>query len=175
MPQHTQDEIDQRRATVAALYLKSWTQQAIADQVGVDRSQVSLDLKEIRKEWKESMVFDFNEAKGKELAKIDKLEAEYWQAWEESTRPLKRKSTRLTGDVEAKTEKEDAKKPKAKNLVSTESTEERLGDPRYLDGVMKCIQKRVDILGLDAPQKVQVEEKHLPSWLVAVKPKTSLN
>ena len=31
--------------------------------------------------------------------------------------------------------------------------EEQIGDPRFLDGIMKCISKRCEILGLDAPKK----------------------
>src|SRR3990167_7535332 len=42
------------------------------------------DLKEIRLRWINSSLMDFDEAKGKELAKWDELERTYWEAWERS-------------------------------------------------------------------------------------------
>lgn len=153
MPQNSADVVARRRVNVARLYLQGWTQAAIAVEEGVDQSQISLDLTEIRKDWKASTLFDFNEAKTKELARIDLLESTYWTAWEASKTPLKKKQTKLRGEV-LQADMKNPQKQQAKALETTEATEERLGDPRYLDGVLKCIQKRVEILGLDAPFKI---------------------
>jgi hypothetical protein len=77
-------EIDRRRARVAALYLQGRYQWDIAAELEVDPSTVSRDLKAIRAAWKASAVRDFDEAKGRELDRIDLLERTYWQAWLDS-------------------------------------------------------------------------------------------
>lgn len=154
MPQNTDDVIAHRRATVTRLYLQGVRQYQIAAEVGVSEGQISQDLAAIRTEWRQSTLMDFNDQKIQELAKIDHLESVYWEAWHDSKKPLKKKSTKMKGEVDAVARDEDKKKQKAKHLESSETTEERLGDPRYLDGAMRCIQKRCDLLGLDAPLKI---------------------
>lgn len=151
MPFSTEDAIAQRRATVARLYLQGWTQSAIAANQQVTQGQISQDLHAIRDEWRESALMDFNEHKIKELAKLDHLEATLWAAWEQSLKPIKKKTVKKSGKL-------DIKLPADKQLPShfdqTDVEEGRLGDPRYLEGIQRCIQKRCDLLGLDAPLKL---------------------
>ncbi|GAB3783344.1 hypothetical protein GCM10028818_41170 [Spirosoma horti] len=151
MPFNTEDAIAQRRANVARLYLQGLRQSDIAIREKVTQGQVSQDLVAIRAEWQESTIFDFNEAKIQELVKIDHLESTLWDAWHDSKQPLKKKSTKMRGEVNETTDK---KAQKAKNLETTDYTEERLGDPRYLIGVDRCIERRCRILGLEAPLKI---------------------
>lgn len=35
------------------------------------------------------------------------------------------------------------------------------GDPRYLQGVERCIERRCKLLGLDAPDKIEIQDKTL--------------
>lgn len=135
--QNKTEEIASRRAIVAERYLSGMTQVAIGREVGVDASSISLDLKAIRAEWKESRIRDFDEAKAVELAKLDKTEREGWLAWERSQ----------TNAVKVKTT-EDGSGEKVEKW-----SEGQTGDPRFLQIVQTCIQKRCDILGLDAPTK----------------------
>lgn len=151
MPQHTEDEIAQRRAIVAKLYLKGWTQTEIGINQGVSQGQISQDLEKIREDWRESAIVDFNDAKIKELAKLDQLESTLWKAWERSLEPIKKSTKRMQGKVD---HKKLATSQTVDNFNTTEVVEERLGDPRYLEGVQRCIQKRCDLLGLDAPLKI---------------------
>nr|WP_293836721.1 helix-turn-helix domain-containing protein [uncultured Arsenicibacter sp.] len=156
MPFSSKDQIARRRAQVATLYLKGWQQAAIAEELDVTQSQISQDLKAIRENWKTGALIDFNEAKARELARLDLLEQTYWSAWERSLKPFKKKQTKMRGEVNMN---DASQKQKAKNLETTEATEERVGDPKFLDGVLKCIQKRVDILGIDAPSKQELTGK----------------
>ena len=159
MPQHTEDQVAQRRTIVASLYLKGWTQSAIAQDQGVSQGQISQDLKAIREEWAESTIVDFNEAKLQELAKIDQLEKTYWEAWSRSLEKTLKRSKKMKGSVEDSVETKSETKPRRKDVEITETTEERLGDPRYLDGILKCIQKRCELLGIDAPEKKELTGK----------------
>ncbi|NIP53215.1 MAG: hypothetical protein GWN94_14245, partial [Phycisphaerae bacterium] len=100
------------------------------------------DLKTIQKRWRTDTTIDLDEARQRELARIDQLEREYWQAWEKSKQPRKRVS---------QTDK-----------TVSRQTEERTGDPRYLAGVQWCIQQRCKLLDIEAPQRqqVQLEDEH---------------
>ncbi len=49
---------------------------------------------------------------------------------------------------------QEKKQQKPKAMEQFEYTEERLGDPRYLLGVDRCIERRCRILGLEAPMKI---------------------
>lgn len=135
---------EKRREQVARLYLLGKTQHEIADTVGCSQKTVSNDLAVLRDRWRESALVDVNEAKQRELAKIDLLERTYWQAWEDSLEQIERTT---------------AKRVQAKFGERTETArhvEQRLGDPRYLQGVQWCIERRIAILGANAP----VETKH---------------
>jgi hypothetical protein len=126
---------EQRRETIAALYLRGQYQSAIARQVGVTQQQVSYDLKALRKQWLAAALRDFDEAKALELQRIDEAERAYWQGWERSCHP---REVTLTKRVTGKDPRDEASIRK----------ETPVGDPRFLDGVMRCIAQRCDLLGL---------------------------
>jgi hypothetical protein len=78
------DQIARDRAEIARLYLQRRTQAEIAAQPGMSRQQVGYDLGAVRQGWLESSLTDFNARKAEELARIDRLEREYWDAWQAS-------------------------------------------------------------------------------------------
>ena len=136
---HRRLEIVRRRQQVAELYVQGWSQSAIAERVGISQATVCDDLKCIRADWRQSAVRDFDQARDKELAKLDRIEREAWAAWERSQKP--QQSAVIQGD--------GAQQPTRKTLKNQN------GDPRYLELAMKCIAARRAILGLDAPQKLE--------------------
>lgn len=141
MPQRSKNFVAARRREVAALFLRGLKQQEIADRLDVSRSQISLDLKAIRKEWKEAGVRDLDEAKGEELAKIDNVERTCWEEWHRSQKPQTRKSRKLKARAVGSSG--------PRQYETSEVVQERLGDPRYLDGVRWAIERRCKLLGLD--------------------------
>ena len=129
------------RLEITWRYLRRETQASIALVLGLTQQQISFDLKAIRAQWHREMVLAIDEAKLKELAAIDRLELEYWQAWERSRRTRKKLASRRSSNL--------------KNaLAISEETQRRDGNPAFLAGVMSCIDKRCKVLGLDAPQKL---------------------
>ena len=129
-----------RRKQVAALYLRGQSQRDIAQQLGVHQAQVSRDLKVLHQEWRASALQDFDARKARELAKIDELEREAWQAWKRSQEPLE--ITKASSDGSSKKVEKTQK--------------EQCGDPRFLQIVDHCIRRRCDILGFQAPQRPEV-------------------
>ncbi len=139
MPPHSPSELLQvleRRKNVAQRYLRGQTQWEIACAFEVDQATVSRDLTEIRKAWLASAVRDVNEIKAKELAKIDATEEQAWKAWAKS--------------------QENAEVLRAKMRDGSSETEKiskgQAGDPRFLDIVLKCVQRRCEILGVIDPK-----------------------
>ena len=134
-----------RRSKVARMLLTGITNQfEITAALGMDVSQrttISRDVTAIKAEWRESAIRDFNEAKGRELEKLEVLEREYWEAWERSKAPKHTLRFRRRNAEEEDSESEIRKEP-------------RDGNPAFLDGVLRCIQKRCDILSIDATGKV---------------------
>lgn len=132
---------------IAMYYLQQKKQKEIADLINLDQSTVSKDLKEIEKEWKEERVTDLDTAKKRELKRIDLLEEQYWQSWENSkrkkidvTRKLKGKQGSKAGEIVVDTSKDI-------DIITRESDE--IGDPRFLDGVYDCIKQRSELMGLN--------------------------
>lgn len=142
-------EIAIRRQKVASAYLRGSTQAEIAAEMEVDQATVSRDLKSLRAEWMKSALIDINEAKARELAKVDALEIEYWSAWERSQLNAEVETTKMQGS--------DPEKPG--KLEKQKRVEGQTGDPRYLAGIQWCIQKRCEILGVNAPIKTEVDNK----------------
>lgn len=130
-----------RRQLVASMYLAGKTLMQIADVVGVNFSNVSRDLSAIRKAWLESAIIDFDNRKALELAKVDKMEAEAWEAWEKS----KAEQVTTTGKKKSST--------KGDSLEAGTKTEKHPGDPRFLTIIGWCVDKRCEVLGLNAPVK----------------------
>jgi transcriptional regulator with XRE-family HTH domain len=142
-PKRTAFERERDLERTASLYLKGKTQQEIADEIGVSRQQVGFDIQTVQRRWRESTVINLDEAKQRELARIDELERTYWQAWEKSTgERTKTKQEKTGGDG-----------GQAKASVEKETLH---GNPAFLTGVFNCVQERCRILGLYAPTKQEL-------------------
>jgi hypothetical protein len=124
------------------MYLQGHLQAEIAAHLSVSQQQISYDLARIRDQWRESALIDFNEAKNRELERIDLLEREYWEQWEKSKE----------GGVKTKGQK----KIGGEVVETTVQAESGLGDVKYLQGVQWCIERRCKILGVDAPSKAEL-------------------
>lgn len=108
-------------------------------------SSVHFDLQNIEEEWKRSVARDIDTAKGRELAELDRLSEEAWKAWEKSKEKFKQVS--VTVDEEGG---DTAKGRKRSKVV----TEDRGGDPRFMETILRIQSRRAKILGLDAPVKL---------------------
>lgn len=139
-----QKEYDLERITT--LYLRGWRQVDIAAELGLHHTQISYDIRKIQARWRESTTMNLDEAKQKELSRIDETEREFWAAWEKS------KSER----TKARQETSGKEKGKAKVTKASMEKEQRDGNPAFLDGVLRCIDRRCKLLGLDAPEKKEL-------------------
>lgn len=165
-PKRTDTQRDRDRARVSALYLEG---KLISDiQVVVNREaenyEVSYqtiwnDLKWARKRWQKEAARSISEVVAEQLKKLDLLEREYYSAWIESMNEKKSSSVRTKAN-----RKGPGRGKKGDNgngdddaglvpiaLEKWEKREERLGDPRYLDGYLSCVRERMKILRPEGP------------------------
>ena len=139
-------QIARDRRRIANLYLQGWLQVDIAAEVNLSGPTVCRDLKALHKEWIASALIDIDAAKSKELARIDRLEREYWTAWWRSIEDAET-TTKKAVETATETRKEAVQTAKGQS-----------GDPRFLQGVQWCIERRCKILGIDAPKE------HIVTW-----------
>lgn len=130
------------------LFLRGYSYRQIADllnqrnaKMGLDYAivppmRVYKDLKQLLINWKREHEENIDLYITKELSKLDKIEAELWDAWERSKKRIVSK-IRQSG-------------------LKTERSETFAGNPRYLDLVLSVQQRRAKLLGLDAPVKVDL-------------------
>ena len=144
-------------------YVQGKLQADIAEKLDISQQQVSYDLKELQKRWHKASMQTISEAKSRELAKIDTLEMVYWEAWENSCRVAEIKTQKLKG-VLRKYEDEDGKivseSPAEQVRIQKGQSGDRAGelaaqsgDPRFLQGVERCIQQRCKIMGVESAVK----------------------
>lgn len=130
------------------LFLKGYSYRQISDllnkrnaKMGLDYAivppmRVYKDLKQLLINWKREHEENIDLYITKELSKLDKIEAELWDAWERSKKRIVSK-IRQSG-------------------LKTERSETFAGNPHYLDLVLSVQQRRAKLLGLDAPVKVDL-------------------
>lgn len=155
MPRRPTDQLERNRAETAKLYFQGWLQVDIAKKQGIDQSVVSDDLAAIRKQWLASSVRDFDEARAQELAKIDILEVEFWRAWQRSCEP---RETDAAKSITKPAKSRDGTPIHIRD-ESAIKKEYRDGDPRFLAGVERCIERRCKLLGLDALERKDAETR----------------
>lgn len=130
------------RRKIAELYLRGKKQMEISKELGLSQATISRDLKIIQEDWVRESEQAIDERKAIELAKVDALELEYWEAWKRS----QENAVVETSEISTETSGQKIKKQKRE--------EGQVGDPRFLAGVMQCIDRRCQILGIDAPKKI---------------------
>lgn len=137
----TNDQIAKDRKIISELYLRGMSQSTIAIDMRLSEATVSRDIAAIRKSWLKETVVNYNEFIAKELARIDQVEREAWDAWERS-----------------KTESEEVTRYgfEGKNSGVNMKRAKRDGDPRFLAQVEWCIQQRIKLIGLlqDKPESI---------------------
>lgn len=119
----------------------------IAKDLGISAKTVSKLLGEVKKRWLVNQIQNIEARKVMELERIDRIEREYWDAWEHSKKgqnkviSTKLKRTTMRGDSTEETEGQE--------FLDTP------GDPRFLEGIQKCIALRSRILGLEEATKIE--------------------
>jgi len=128
--ERTKGQLESDAEFVAKHYKWGWSLRRIARALSAERKEYDLSHHSVKKhvdallqEWRDNRVDDMDKAIQAELEKLNLIESEAWEAWNNS-------------------KLED-------------------GGPvhQFLDKVEKCITRRCQILGLDAPKKQSVSSE----------------
>lgn len=146
---------EQRLEIVAPLWRKNYTYREIRGEVtkrlGLQAyalSTVKSDVDTLLQEWKENRLDDTEKKITSELARIDLVIREAWEMWEKSKQDFEKKKGRQKG---VPIFDKQGVQIKVKTTFQEMQNEEyrAKGDARYLDIIIRCIERRCKLLGLD--------------------------
>ena len=126
-------EIEQRRTRATQLALEGQTQMEIAELLNVSQATIHLDLKAAREVWREKRLDNVDQKREEELLKINHLERTAWQAWFRSRE-------------DAQLERVTTEAGKTTTVLERRG---QVGDPRFLDQIRRCIERRCALDDLD--------------------------
>ena len=149
-------EVAQRRAQVAAWYVTGEPNGQMAEALGVSPAIISQDLRFLLDKWDSFFIEAIDDKKKRELAKLDLVELEAWDAWRRSKTGFQRTTITTKGQVVTKGEQGKTSFESLRPAETRIRTEESAGNPRYLKIVLECIAQRRKILGLDTPDALDL-------------------
>lgn len=114
--------------------------------MGLNNSTVCRDLQLLDARWKEKSLLDFDAIRQQQLDRLALLESEYWAGWERSQQD--RESTIAEQLRNAGIGSNGSAIAGSGRVRQLTRTEQRVGDPQFLNGVGKCIAERSRLLGL---------------------------
>jgi hypothetical protein len=153
-PRRTELQKAYHRDEIAARYLRGESQASIGRDLGLSQQQVSADVKWLGLEWQRRASANIIELRAEQIAKLDLLERTFWEAWDASF------GGSLVDVVEYARLDEPQRPDTAPSLKVGRWAEIRskvarsngAGNPAYLEGVRRCIQLRIRLLGLATSQ-----------------------
>ena len=147
--------IQERLSIIAPLWRRNWTYQEIRKEVMAmtGRKTYSLetvhrDVERLLEEWSTARINDTDQRVTAELARLDLVIKEAWEMWERSKENYTKTEQRDKG---APIRDVNNNKLTVRSIESMKKeTEVRgAGDPRFLDVILRAMQQRIKLLGLD--------------------------
>lgn len=145
---------------ISQLHLSGHNPRQISEWLNANRdydlhvNQIRYDIKSIEDQWRQSSLINFNAAINRELARLDVIEQEYWDAWRESRKP--KKETKQEAVQENRTRRTGLKDPAYERKKAETKETTRDGNPEFLMGVRWCVEQRAKLLGLYQPEKLDI-------------------
>jgi len=158
----TDTEIQRDRALIAELHHKGHKDTAIVEILNtrpdvtyqISRRMVTYDRNKLIAEWKKDQYEHTDAWVAQTIAELEVMKAEAWRAWERSL------------DENTRTKVKDAIGREGEILSLTEAyTTQGVGDTKYLDIVMKCIQERNRLRGL-YEAKINIKSEHKTELII---------
>lgn len=114
---------------------------------------VYYDMRKVLDEWKDDQKQNISDYVAQELRKLDRMEAELWEAWEKSKKIVKKKTRRNRADD---SDPDDGTKRPGDYGYTETQLEETPGDSKYFDLILRVWDKRAKLVGYDVPEKVKI-------------------
>ena len=189
---------DARIEEVTRLVLKGWPLARVAEYQERTPKAVAGDFRVAELRWRAAAANNISFLKQRQLGKLDVIESELWQAWERSCRPsrsTRRRVRRLPsmpplgedGEQDRRADAaEDERDLDAESFDLLDGSrgpsvvleriehehsvreEQRDGDPRFIELILRCIQERARITGMYPKEQADDERKAEPVRRVVV-------
>lgn len=154
----TKEQREADKTFCADLFVKGYTYKQISEKLNewtkerglnyeISYRQIYVDINQVMIEWKKEQIDNIDKYISLELKKLDKIEVELWEAWEKSKKP-KRKTKIDGGNIQNDIV--------TGGVLDSRQLEDRNGEPRYLELLLKVQERRAKLLGYNAPVKVDV-------------------
>lgn len=158
----------ERLSIVAKCLRRQFSQEQIRQEVlrvmGIEiytKATVSRDVKAVITHWQESELNETDKYVELELERIDEIVRELWSQWERSKAEAQtvtnvkrgRPSVNQKENEEGNSNDSNPQKIKTTGVEERKTTEQGLGDPRYLAEIRAHMAERRKLLGLYAPEK----------------------
>ncbi len=155
----------------ASLYLRGQTLAEIGTQFNppVTAKTVCLWVAEIRERWKKSALVDYDDRKNQELAKLDLIEREAYEAWERSKLDAVTNRKVVTKGLKKGEDGGDAEL-KVVGTLKDKTAKGQTGNPAFLAQMERCVEMRCRIFGLAKAGEVHLTQNNntlnvgTPSW-----------
>ena len=132
------------KEAISPLFLRGLSTREIAESIStslgfeVSHAPVATYQKKILAEWKDHQQSYVHNAVQVTYKEICEVEREYWKQWEESKKPRTQKTVKRKGQTKGN-------QVEASNVEMQEQETSCLGDPRYLEGVERCIKQKREL------------------------------
>lgn len=136
------------KSKAVSLYIQGHSQETVKELMkdltgghSFSRNTIAKYIQESVDDWKATKNEIVDSWKAIELERINRLEATYWDAWENSKNVLKTNTIKKTkGDTGTLS-------------IAERQDQERQsqGEPRFLQGIQWCIEQRCKLLGMEVP------------------------
>lgn len=130
-----------QRAAIGRMHLRRIPAQEIADALELSVTSVRREIKALKDSFKEQNEAQARTLRESEIGHLRLVREEAWAAWEQSQQDFESKELLLREGAESK----------AKTMK--QRTETRIGDPRFLDLVVKTTSEILDAYGAKLPRK----------------------
>lgn len=152
------------------LFLRGNTAAQIADIINDGREEkvtsfkVLGDIRRFIDVWRKNYLENTSFVMATEMARIDRLEETYWEAWEASKRPLsifedeeteKEDGRRKNGNGQENKEEDEAEKRIVQRIKRVKRAMTH-GDVEFLKGIERCMELRFRVLGIGTTRNVNV-------------------
>jgi len=145
-----------RRASISELLLQGRNYRQIAQALKIRSTKtVHDDVQQILAEWQTEHKYNIDQWVALELGKVGRIEDHAWQSYERSLRDAETVSTETSLIKLRGGRGKHAFEVPAEQTKHSRSVKGQAGDPRFLEVALRCVARRCELLGLDAPVKIE--------------------
>ena len=139
----TNSQAQKLRVEISNLLVRGYKPIEIAERFNEELANVMNYIRSIESDWRDHYRENMDKVKSKELARIDTIETEAWDSWEKSK--LGRTKDQVNSEVNIDRNGQAKRNPRVSRTIKESS----VGDPKFLEIIMKCVTMRMNIYGLD--------------------------